>query len=66
MSVHLEGMGITTAMHLAKADPWMLRKKFSVVIEKPPVNWRARRAWSWINPTRRNRKSVAAECLANV
>ena len=34
MSAHLEGMGITKAMHLAKADPWMLRKKFSVVIEK--------------------------------
>jgi DNA polymerase V len=27
-------MGIKTAMDLAKADPWTLRKKFSVVIEK--------------------------------
>ena len=34
MTAHLEGMGITTAMHLAKAVPWTLRKKFSVVIEK--------------------------------
>jgi DNA polymerase V len=34
MKVHLEGLGIKTAMDLAKADPWMLRQKFSVVIEK--------------------------------
>ena len=34
MKLHLEGMGIRTAMDLAKADPWTLRKKFSVVIEK--------------------------------
>jgi DNA polymerase V len=34
MRAHLETMGIKTAMDLAKADPWMLRQKFSVVIEK--------------------------------
>jgi DNA polymerase V len=34
MKAHLEAMGIKTAMDLAKADPWMLRQKFSVVIEK--------------------------------
>jgi DNA polymerase V len=34
MKAHLEVMGIITAMDLAKADPWMLRQKFSVVIEK--------------------------------
>ncbi|PLP95019.1 DNA polymerase V subunit UmuC [Pseudomonas sp. FFUP_PS_473] len=34
LSAHFEGMGIKTAMDLAKADPWMLRKKFSVVVEK--------------------------------
>jgi len=34
MKSHLETMGIKTAMDLAKADPWMLRQKFSVVIEK--------------------------------
>lgn len=34
MSAHFEGMGIKTAMDLAKTDPWMLRKKFSVVVEK--------------------------------
>jgi DNA polymerase V len=34
MNAHFEGMGIKTAMDLAKADPWMLRKKFSVVVEK--------------------------------
>lgn len=34
MKMHLEALGIKTAMDLAKADPWMLRKKFSVVIEK--------------------------------
>ncbi|MFW9265658.1 Y-family DNA polymerase [Pseudomonas sp. NR3] len=34
MKAHLETMGIQTAMDLAKADPWMLRQKFSVVIEK--------------------------------
>lgn len=34
MKLHLEEMGIKTAMDLAKADPWTLRKKFSVVIEK--------------------------------
>lgn len=34
MKAHLEVMGIKTAMDLAKADPWMLRQKFSVVIEK--------------------------------
>lgn len=34
MKAHLEEMGIKTAMDLARADPWTLRKKFSVVIEK--------------------------------
>jgi DNA polymerase V len=34
MKMHLEALGVKTAMDLAKADPWMLRKKFSVVIEK--------------------------------
>ncbi|WKV82632.1 translesion error-prone DNA polymerase V subunit UmuC [Pseudomonas sp. B24_DOA] len=34
MKVHLDGMGIKTAMDLAKADPWTLRKNYSVVIEK--------------------------------
>lgn len=34
MKAHLEIMGIKTAMDLAKADPWTLRQKFSVVIEK--------------------------------
>jgi DNA polymerase V len=34
MKLHLDGMGIKTAMDLAKADPWTLRKNFSVVIEK--------------------------------
>jgi DNA polymerase V len=34
MKAHLEAMNILTAMDLAKADPTMLGKKFSVVIEK--------------------------------
>lgn len=34
MKAHLETLGIKTAMDLAKADPWMLRQNFSVVIEK--------------------------------
>lgn len=34
MTAHLEAMGIHTAMDLAKADPRMLRDKFSVVVEK--------------------------------
>lgn len=34
MTAHLEAMGIRTAMDLAKTDPWMLRQKFSVVVEK--------------------------------
>jgi DNA polymerase V len=34
MKSHLDGMGIKTAMDLANADPWTLRKNFSVVIEK--------------------------------
>lgn len=34
MKTHLNAMGIKTAMELAKADPWTLRKTFSVVIEK--------------------------------
>ncbi|MCX5508222.1 translesion error-prone DNA polymerase V subunit UmuC [Pseudomonas sp. BJa3] len=34
MTAHLEAMGIRTAMDLAKADPQMLRDKFSVVVEK--------------------------------
>lgn len=36
MTLHLEVMGIKTAWDLSKTDPWMLRKKFSVVIEKTP------------------------------
>jgi DNA polymerase V len=34
MMIHLDGMGIKTAWDLANADAWMLRKRFSVVIEK--------------------------------
>jgi DNA polymerase V len=34
MKSHLDAMGIKSAMDLAKADPWTLRKNFSVVIEK--------------------------------
>lgn len=34
MKVHLEELGIRSAMDLAQADPRMLRSKFSVVIEK--------------------------------
>jgi len=34
MKIHLDAMGIKSAMDLAKADPWTLRKSFSVVIEK--------------------------------
>ncbi|SDS72208.1 Y-family DNA polymerase [Pseudomonas granadensis] len=34
MKAHLECMQIRSAMDLAKADPWTLRRKFSVVIEK--------------------------------
>ena len=34
MKAHLDSMHIRTAMDLAKADPWTLRQKFSVVIEK--------------------------------
>lgn len=34
MTAHLDAMGIRTAMDLANADPWTLRQKFSVVVEK--------------------------------
>jgi DNA polymerase V len=34
MKAHLDVLQIKTAMDLAKADPWMLRQKFSVVVEK--------------------------------
>lgn len=34
MKAHLNTMAIKSAMDLAKADPWALRKNFSVVIEK--------------------------------
>lgn len=34
MKLHLDGLGIKSAMDLAKADPSMLRRKFSVVMEK--------------------------------
>ncbi|MCA4078858.1 translesion error-prone DNA polymerase V subunit UmuC [Pseudomonas kurunegalensis] len=34
MTAHLEALGIHTAMDLANADPWTLRQKFSVVVEK--------------------------------
>ncbi|QHD01055.1 DNA polymerase V subunit UmuC [Pseudomonas sp. S04] len=34
MKMHLDAMGIKSAMDLASADPWTLRKNFSVVIEK--------------------------------
>ncbi|NRH28561.1 Y-family DNA polymerase [Pseudomonas sp. MS19] len=34
MTEHLTGMGINTAWDLAQADPWTLRKRFSVQIEK--------------------------------
>ena len=37
MKLHLDTMGIKTAMDLAKADPWTLRKKFSVVDRKSVV-----------------------------
>jgi len=34
MNEHLTAMGIKTAWDLAQADAWMLRKQFSVVVEK--------------------------------
>lgn len=34
MTEHLIHMGIKTAWDLAQADPWTLRKRFSVVVEK--------------------------------
>ncbi|SDB35990.1 DNA polymerase V [Pseudomonas sp. NFACC13-1] len=34
MKLHLEGVGSKKAMDLAKADPWTLRNKFDVMIEK--------------------------------
>ncbi len=34
MTAHLQGMSIKTAWDLSQADPWTLRAKFSVVIEK--------------------------------
>ncbi|MBF7144886.1 hypothetical protein HBH25_21605 [Pseudomonas sp. hsmgli-8] len=34
LSAHLQGMGIQSAMDLAKADPVTLRAKFSVVLER--------------------------------
>lgn len=34
MKLHFDALGIKSAMDLAKADPWTLRKKFSIVIEK--------------------------------
>ncbi|WDG40865.1 translesion error-prone DNA polymerase V subunit UmuC [Pseudomonas synxantha] len=34
MKLHLNALEIKSAMDLANADPWTLRKKFSVVIEK--------------------------------
>jgi len=34
MTAHLAGMNIRTAWDLAQADTWMLRKNFSVLIEK--------------------------------
>jgi len=34
MKTHLNALCIKSAMDLAKADPWSLRKQFSVVIEK--------------------------------
>ncbi|CAM3805894.1 Protein UmuC [Pseudomonas reidholzensis] len=34
MTAHLESMGIHRAMDLARADPQMLRQKFSVGVEK--------------------------------
>lgn len=34
MTAHLESMGIRTSMDLAKTNPWTLRQKFSVVVEK--------------------------------
>jgi DNA polymerase V len=34
MTEHLTGMNIKTAWDLAQADPWTLRKQFSVLVEK--------------------------------
>ncbi|WP_201491365.1 translesion error-prone DNA polymerase V subunit UmuC [Pseudomonas paracarnis] len=34
MKLQLNALGIKSAMDLANADPWTLRKKFSVVVEK--------------------------------
>lgn len=34
MAAHLRGLNIRSAWDLAQADPWSLRKQFSVVIEK--------------------------------
>nr|UVN18204.1 Protein UmuC [Pseudomonas syringae] len=65
MKAHLEGMRILSAKDLAMADPWMLRKTFSVVIEKTARELAGTpRAWSWTKSSRHDKRFVAAECLA--
>ena len=40
MNAHLQGMNIKTAWELSQADPWTLRKQFSVVLEKTVLELR--------------------------
>ncbi|MNC72228.1 DNA polymerase V subunit UmuC [compost metagenome] len=62
MKMHLDALCVKTAMDLAKADPRMLRTKFSVVIEKTARSWLERLALNWMSLIHRSRKSAVAEC----
>lgn len=65
MTTHLESMGIKTAMDLARADPRMLRDKFSVVIEKTARELAGTPCLELDDPAPQNRKSAAVGCSAS-
>lgn len=62
MKAHLETMGIKTAMDLAKAEPTMLRQKFSVVVEKTARELAGTPCLELGDAAPPNRKSAAAGC----
>lgn len=65
MTAHLEAMDIRTAMDLAKADPWTLRRKFSVVVEKTARELAGTPCLELDEAEPPKQEICCSECLAN-
>lgn len=65
LSEHLQGMGIQSAMDLAKADPGPCGPNSALFWSAQRESWPACHAWNWTIRTRSSRRSAVAACLAS-